>query len=73
MIRSRSREKSSEKASGNIGMSHTAHESSDELPERRKGGTGILITPEMREQHELRMEEKRRMEEARLRAEEASV
>jgi hypothetical protein len=73
MLRSKSREKNSEKAAENISMSHTAHESSDELPERRKGGTGILITPEMREQHELRMEEERRKEEARLRAEEAGV
>jgi hypothetical protein len=73
MLSSKSREKSNEKTSDNISMSRTGHESVEELPERRKGGTGILITAEMREQHELRMEEDRRMDEARLRAEQAGV
>jgi hypothetical protein len=73
MLSSKSREKSNEKTSENISMSRTGHESVEELPERRKGGTGILITAEMREQHELRMEEDRMMDEARLRAEQAGV
>jgi hypothetical protein len=73
VLRSKSREKSSEKASEDISMSRTGNESVEELPERRKGGTGILITAEMREQHELRMEEDRRMEEARRRIKEGAV
>ena len=67
------RSKSSEKASENISISRTGNESVEELPERRKGGTGILITAEMREQHELRMKEDRRMEEARRRIEEDAM
>jgi hypothetical protein len=73
MLSSKSREKSNEKTSDNINMSRTSHESVDELPERRKGGTGILITAEMRAQHRLRMEEDRRMEEARRRIEEGGA
>ena len=73
MLGSKSREKSSEKNSGNISMSRTGHESEEELPPRRTDGAGIRITDEIREQYRLRMEEDQRMEEARLKLEQSQV
>jgi hypothetical protein len=73
MLGPKSREKSSEKNSGNISMSRTGHESEEELPPRRTDGAGIRITDEIREQYRLRMEEDQRMEEARLKLEQSQV
>ncbi|KAL1799355.1 hypothetical protein ACET3X_003392 [Alternaria dauci] len=73
MLSSKSREKGSEKTSGNISISRTGHESEEELPPRRTEGAGILITEEIREQYMLRMKEDQRMEEARLKLEQSQV
>jgi hypothetical protein len=73
MLNSKSREKSSDKTSGDISISRTGHESEEVLPERRTAGTGILITDELREQYQLRIEEDQRMEDARLRFEQSQA
>jgi hypothetical protein len=73
MLNSKSREKSSDKTSGDISISRTGHESEEVLPERRTAGTGILITDELREQYQLRIEEDQRMEDARLKFEQSQA
>ncbi|KAK1916497.1 hypothetical protein P3342_004316 [Pyrenophora teres f. teres] len=73
MMSSKNREKTGGKTMENISISRTGHDSQEELPERRTRGTGILITEELREQHEQRLEEDRRMEEAWLKTEQSNV
>jgi len=73
MLSSKGREKTGGKTLDNISISRTGHDSQEELPERRTGGTGILITEELRKQHRQRLEEDRRMEEAGLKTEKSIV
>lgn len=73
MLSPKTQEKPGNKAMENISVSRTGHDSQEELPERRTGGTGILITEELREQHQQRLEEDRRMEEALIKTEQSNV
>jgi hypothetical protein len=60
MLSSRNRKRDSEKTSANVSESKTGHESLEELPPPRTGGTGIRITPQMQEEHERRTEDAKR-------------